>query len=209
MDCPADSIKSLWRSFEGIIGAVEDLTESEDPKTKIKAHALLKRVHSFEFMLMLMFMKNVMVKMKILTHEIQSIKVNILDNLEAAQATVFTLKHMRDNSNTLNEEIQAAVVFSEKFGIDGQAEYQKHHIPRRQPNRPDERPENAALFNPSEYYCKEFVQILDVQISSLTDNLRVPLDILPVVVNLLEPSFLQKIDQKDCQLVINMLPEGL
>ncbi|CAM1307952.1 Uncharacterised protein r2_g1783 [Pycnogonum litorale] len=143
----ADSIKSVWRGFEGVVGALEELTESEDPKTKLKAHALLKRVKSFEFILMLMFMKNVMVKTNILTQEIQGIKINILDTLEAAQATIATLKHMRNNSDALDKEIEAAVVFSEKFGIDVQAEFQKHHRPRRPPIRVDERAENTAMLN--------------------------------------------------------------
>ena len=46
-----------------------------------------------------MFMKNVMVKTKILTQEIQSVQINIIDTLEAAQATIATLQHMRDDSN--------------------------------------------------------------------------------------------------------------
>ncbi|CAM1298252.1 Uncharacterised protein g2079 [Pycnogonum litorale] len=156
-----------------------------------------------------MFMKNVMVKTKILTQEIQSIKINILDTLEAAQATIATLKHMRNDSDALDKEIEAAVVFSEKFGIDVQAEFQKHHRPRRPPIRVDERAENTAMLNVNEFYRKEFIQILDTQLSSLTDNLRVPLEILLPLATLLQPPFNQNVDQSDCQLVINMLPVGL
>ncbi len=59
---------------------------------------------------MLMFMKNGMVKTNILTQEIQNIKINILDTLEAVQATITTLQHMRNDSNGLDQEIQAALV---------------------------------------------------------------------------------------------------
>lgn len=70
----ADSIRAVWRSFEGVIAALEALDESEGAKTKMKAAGLLKRVKKFDFVVMLMFMKNVMVKTKILTQELQSVE---------------------------------------------------------------------------------------------------------------------------------------
>eukprot|EP00112_Aurelia_sp_Birch-Aquarium-sp1_P023237 Seg6841.1 transcript_id=Seg6841.1/GoldUCD/mRNA.D3Y31 product="hypothetical protein" protein_id=Seg6841.1/GoldUCD/D3Y31 len=143
----ADSIRAVWRSFEGVIAALEALDESEGAKTKMKAAGLLKRVKKIDFIVMLMFMKNVMVKTNILTQELLSVEINILDTLEAAQATIATLQHMRGDFNGLDQEIQAALVFSEKCGIDGKAQFEKHHQPQRIPNRIEERPENAAVLD--------------------------------------------------------------
>ena len=33
----ADSVRAVWRSFEGVIAALEALDESEDARTKMKA----------------------------------------------------------------------------------------------------------------------------------------------------------------------------
>ncbi len=205
----ADSIRAVWRSFEGVIAALEALDESEDAKTKMKAAGLLKRVKKFDFVVMLMFMKNVMVKTKILTQEIQSVEINILVTLEAAQATIATLQHVRDDFNGLGQEILAALVFSEKCGIDGKAQFEKHHRPRRIPNRIEERPENAALLDFNEYYRKEFNLILDMQISSLTENIKVPLEILTPAVRILQPPFKGEMELEDFQRLINMLPIAL
>ncbi len=72
-----------------MLGALEELTESKYPK-KSSQLRLFSRDKSFEIILMLVLLKNAMVK--ILTQEIQSIKINILDPLEAALATIATLQ---------------------------------------------------------------------------------------------------------------------
>ncbi len=67
----------------------------------------------------------------------------------------------------------------------------------------------CAIFNVNEFYRKEFIQILDTQLSSLTDNVTVPLEMLLPLANSLQPWLNQIFDKSDCQLAINMLPVGL
>ena len=69
----SDSITAVWASFEGIVSALEKEMESSDAKTKIKAKNLLGKVRSFEFIVALMFMRNVMSKTKILTKQVQAV----------------------------------------------------------------------------------------------------------------------------------------
>eukprot|EP00112_Aurelia_sp_Birch-Aquarium-sp1_P021382 Seg575.7 transcript_id=Seg575.7/GoldUCD/mRNA.D3Y31 product="hypothetical protein" protein_id=Seg575.7/GoldUCD/D3Y31 len=116
---------------------------------------------------------------------------------------------MQDDLNGLDQEIQAAFVFSEKCGIDGKVQFEKHHRPRRIPNRIEERPENAALLDFNEYYRKEFNLILDMQISSLIENTKVPLGILTPAVRILQPPFEGAIKLEGCERLINMLPSKL
>ena len=59
-------------------------------------------------------------------------------------------------------QIDAAIVFSGRIGIDAVVEYQRHHRPRRQPRRIDEQPETEARWDLNER--KEFIQILDYPI---------------------------------------------
>ncbi len=65
------------------------------------------------------------------------------------------------------------------------------------------------MFNVNEFYRKEFIQILDTQLSSLTDNVTAPLEMLLPLANSLQPWLNQNFDKSDCQLAINMLPVGL
>ena len=77
----ADSIRAVWSSYEEIVKSLEELQDADDTKTKAKAKNLLARVKPFEFIVMVMFIRNVMVKTKILTKQIQSVDINIVDTL--------------------------------------------------------------------------------------------------------------------------------
>ena len=89
----------MWASLDGIIAALDKEAESEDAKTRVyKAKNQLEAVKCFEFIMALMFMRNVMSKTKILTNPVQAIELNIAD--------AHTLE---ENTNL---QIEAAVAFS-------------------------------------------------------------------------------------------------
>ncbi|CAB3983432.1 zinc finger MYM-type 1-like [Paramuricea clavata] len=205
----ADSIRAVWSSFQEIIEALEELENSADTKTKAKAGILLDRVKSFEFIVMLMFMRNIMIKTKILTKQIQSVDINIIDTLEAAKATISTLRHLREDEENLKQQISASVAFSERHGIDLVAEYDRHHRPRRPSRRADERPETATNLPLQDFYRKEFVQVLDVQINALTDNVQVACDIVAPAIRLLLPPFNSDPKLEDVKSLTMMLPESI
>ena len=60
-----------------------------------------------------------MLKTKILTKEVQSVDINIVDTLLAAIAT---LRHLHDDN-----QIEAAVIFSAQYEIDAEDKYQRNH----------------------------------------------------------------------------------
>lgn len=57
---------------------------------------------------MLIFVRNVTMKTKILTKQIQSVDLNIIDKLEAAKATISTLRHSGEDEKNSNRQIGAA-----------------------------------------------------------------------------------------------------
>ena len=54
----ADSIRAVWSGFDEITQGLEELEDSDDNKTKAKAENFLARVRSFQFIVMIMFMKS-------------------------------------------------------------------------------------------------------------------------------------------------------
>ena len=94
----ADSIRAVWSSFDEITRGLEELEDSDDNKTKAKAENLLARVRSFQFIVMIMFMKSVMIKTKILTKQVQSVNINIVDTLQSAKVTAFGTQMERERS---------------------------------------------------------------------------------------------------------------
>ena len=124
-----------------------------------------------------------------MTKQLQIVDINIVDTLEAVKATIATLRHLRNDEDNLNKQIDAAIIFAGRLGIDAVEEYQRHHRPRRQPRRIDEQPETVARLDLNEYYRKEFIQILDYQINALSDNVKVALDIIAPCISLLLPPY--------------------
>ena len=75
---------------------------------------------------MVMFIKNIMMKTKILAKQVQTLDINVVDTLEAVKATTATLHHLRNDEDNLNKQIDAAIVFVGRIGIDAVEEYQRH-----------------------------------------------------------------------------------
>ncbi len=150
--------------------------ESEDAKTKVKAKNLLAAVKCFEFIAALMFMRNVMSKTKILPKQVQTVEVNVVDALEALDATINTLKYLREKEEDINLQMEAAVVFSAQHGVNAESEFAKHHRKRVAPRRIT--PENTVHFGLQTFYRKEFLQVLDAKILLLEDNLKVAFKII-------------------------------
>ena len=202
----SDSITAVWASFEGIVSALEKEMESSDAKTKIKAKNLLGKVRSFEFIVALMFMRNVMSKTKILTKQVQAVDLNIVDALEALDATINTLKYLRMKEDDVNLQIDAAIAFSAQHGIDAQSEFAKHHRKRIAPRRIDDAPENAIHPELATFYRKEFLQVLDAQISLLDDNLKVAFKIIEPAVSLLKPPYESEMVASDVASLTQLFP---
>ena len=157
-----------------------------------------------------MSMRNIMVKTKILTKQLQTVDINVVETLEAAKATIATLRHLRNDEDNLNKQIDVAILFSQRTGIDAIEEYQRHHRPRRQPRRnQDEQPETEAHLDLNEYYRKEFIQILDYQITALSDNVKVAFDIIAPCISLLLPPYKEDPKEEDIESLIGLLPLSL
>ena len=77
----------VWRSLEAIIEALKALYSSEDADgdTKTKASGLLSRVLRFDFIVSLMFAKNVFIKTKMMTKVLEKETLDITGAIEALQ----------------------------------------------------------------------------------------------------------------------------
>lgn len=74
---------------------------------------------------MVMFMRNVMVNTKILTKQLQAVDINVVDTLKAAKVTTAPLHHLRNDEDNRNKNINAAIIFLHRIGIDATPEYQR------------------------------------------------------------------------------------
>ena len=71
-----------------------------------------------------------------MTETLQSPESNIIDAMAIIQSTVESLKKIRDDHNTMNQEINAGIRFPRKIGNDSPEEkFQQKHRMRKAPIR--------------------------------------------------------------------------
>jgi hypothetical protein len=157
-----ESIRAMMSSYEIILEAFDVLSDPKyDTSTWSKAEALQNKIKTFNFLVTLMFMKNIMGKTKCLTKQVQDIDMNIIDTIEILNATITTLEHIRNDSDGLDNQILAAKTVAEQNGIDPDYEFSRHHHVRKVPRRIDDQPETAANLGLVDHYRKEFIEVLD------------------------------------------------
>ena len=112
----AESIKSVWNSYEVILDSLVKLElESDDCTTRTSAIGLRTKLLRFDFIVSIMFMKNVMYKTKRMTEILQSDDLNVIDAITILEATVKSLEIVNNYTDAMNAEIQAAASFAEKL----------------------------------------------------------------------------------------------
>ena len=169
-------IKAVWTSLETIVKALEEAFAV--PKVKAMISGLLKNVKSFDFIVSLMFMKNIMFKNKILIESLQQEElINIMDALKLTKATVTSLERINNKEAEINDMIDAALLYVKtSFQVDAEGEFTRSHRVRRIPRRYDDNPLETTAFTFHQYYRKEFKCVLDVPISQFRDKMQPTLD---------------------------------
>jgi len=79
-------------------------------KTKNTAFSLSKKLISVDFVVSLMFMKNIMYKLKLLTECLESAELNITDATLFISSTLKSLDIINSDLENMNNLIQSAVV---------------------------------------------------------------------------------------------------
>ena len=127
------------------------------------------------------------------------------DALEALDASISTLKYLREKEEDINLQIEAAVAFSGQHRVVAESEFATRHRHR----RIDDTPENAVQFGLQAFYRKELLQVLDVQIQLLQDNWEVAFKIIEPAVTLLKPPYDGDIISCDASSLIELFPNSV
>ena len=94
-----------------------------------------------------MFMKNIAYKTISLVVQLQSVELNILDATGLVHGTLSILQKLRDDDKMIDDQIEASVIFARNIEIDTEADFNRHHRPRKAPRRVDEQAETATMFS--------------------------------------------------------------
>jgi hypothetical protein len=123
-----------------------------DNGTKVIAKGLHDKMISADFVLSIMFMKNIMSKTKQMTEALQAEELNIVDAMTIIRATVEILKGINDDSHAMDDEIHAGIAYAGKLGGDPETEFNRKHRVRRRPRRIEDNPDSQATLTMMEFY---------------------------------------------------------
>ncbi|KAL4135161.1 hypothetical protein QTP88_006804 [Uroleucon formosanum] len=180
----AESIKAVWVSYEAICNTLQYICshpEIFDRNTRTKAFSINKKMHSFDFIVSLVFMKNIMYKLKSLTETLETKSLCVIDAAVLIEATIKNLEDINSDSERINDLIDSATLFAANLGIDSESDFKVHHRSRKQPTWLDPNVGTEADITFHVFYKKEFKCILSTLINLSKDNLKVFIDtIMPL-----------------------------
>jgi hypothetical protein len=209
----AESIRAVWTSYELIINALSAIQNSGDfdNTTKVAAKGLYDKMMSIDFILSIMFMKNIMWKTKQMTEALQEEELNILDAMTIIMATIDSLKRINEESHAMDDEIHAGIAYAGKLGGDPErpeAEFNRKHRVRRPPRRIDDNPDSQATLTMMQFYRREFKSVLETQIVQLGENLIQCFEAVKPLATVLQPP-LKHPDFKDVQELVSLFPSNI
>ena len=169
----AESIEAVWTSFEVILDVLQTIKNCNeaDKPTQTQALGLRKRMLSLDFIVAIMFMRNIAYKTKSLVEQLQAVELNILDATGLVEGTLSIMENIRTDDKMMDDQIESSLIFARSLGIDPGNYYNRHHRPRRAPRRIDEQAGTAAVFSLQQFYRKQFREVLDSLTSRMGEHL--------------------------------------
>lgn len=153
----AESVKAVWNSLEAVIESLDEinsLNKCFDKATRSKALGIRKQILSFDFIVSLSFMKNIMYKLKFLTETLEAKDLCIIDAITMIDSTMKMLTEINSDDHTMNNFIDSAKKFANLLGTDPEADFKNHHRKRLAPKRYDSNATTQAEFTMHLFYRK-------------------------------------------------------
>ena len=147
-----------------------------------------------------------MPRMHQMTLALQSEELNIIDALVIIESTVKLLKSIREDESSMNELIDAGIVFLRKISSEDPVnEFRRKHRRRQTPICFDKNPETTAEFQMHQFYRMEFYKFLDLIIKEYGENLSSCFNKLKPLIVVLKPP-LSEPTIEDIKSVVKFFP---
>ncbi|KAF0749187.1 52 kDa repressor of the inhibitor of the protein kinase-like [Aphis craccivora] len=124
----ADSIKAVWVSFDSIIKILEEMSTAQyfDKNTRYQVLGIVKKILTYDFVVLLYFMKNVMYKMKILTEMFEAKDLNIIDALMLLNSSTDIFNDINNDSIGMDNLIDSSINYAHQLNISPKSELTKY-----------------------------------------------------------------------------------
>ena len=202
----ASSITAVWASYEVLLTVLGKICNSEsNQEILMTAQTLLDALRDVNFYFSLIFMKNILYKMKIVNLEVQEIQKNAISAVETIEETKTEFERIRNDDLQKNNIIDIAVTNAKRFDIDPFYEFSKKyrfnlekHLKDVQASDRDEIIEQQLM----SFYRGIMNKILDRFIMDLSDIIKYMNDII-LPFKILLPSNIQNCTVEDAEILCN------
>ena len=100
------------------------------------------------------------------------------------EETIHSIRKIKENESEIDRQIEASVQFSNRYGTEPEEEFNRHHRPRKMPQRLEENPNSAASISFHTFHRKA---VTDSLITEYNDNLKQPLEKIKPLADSLRP----------------------
>lgn len=206
----AESIKAVWVSFDSIVKTLEEMSTAQyfDKNTRSQALGIAKKILTFDFVVTLYFMKNVMYKMKILTESFEAKDLNIIDALMLLNSSTDIFNDINNDSIGMDNLIDSSINYAHQLNINPESDFNKIHRRRLLPKRLDSNPSSQAIFDLKTFYRSEFKKVLDTLTTLTSEHLKKCIATVEPLFNLLKVPLSIKHSAEDFEKIINLFPPG-
>lgn len=159
----ADSIRAVLACYDKVIDVLMAISEnvSIDNESRVQAGVLNTRLKSYDFVICLLFMKDVMFKTNNAIQQLQKQTIDILSCMHILNSTADAILRMRQNDLYFSEIITSADKICINHNVDPNYEYQKRHRPRKMPTRFDENASTSYHTSRDQFYKMQMINVLD------------------------------------------------
>ena len=106
-----EELNTVYLSFHELIQCLTELELDDDTETRYKAKTLLNKIISFEFVLLLMFMRQVMGVTNATTTQLQQEDLDILSTIDMLSLLLALLQEMRNDYVGFEKLMKVNIIF--------------------------------------------------------------------------------------------------
>ncbi|XP_011407856.1 PREDICTED: uncharacterized protein LOC105315057 [Amphimedon queenslandica] len=162
--CRSDAILAVFENYIAIVKALEEIEESSHiGRIASEANGLINQLTTFEFILCLIVMKNLLVKSRTVSDYLQNEDVDIVSAMQVVDTTVKTLREMRTEAQ-FNKIFDEAKKLAHDMPIDIQEMQPRvRKISRHYDDNPET--QHFIINTEEKYRVNFFYDVLDVMLS--------------------------------------------
>ena len=106
-----EALNAVYLSFSALVQCLMKLEEDGDAKSQYEAKGLLNKLLSFEFVVLLIFSRQVMASTNATTTQLQKEDLDILSAVDMLTSLLILLQNLRNDDNSLMNIFAVTVIF--------------------------------------------------------------------------------------------------